>query len=161
MWLDKEGIVCYNGYVGRNKMTHWLSRLWILLNNRIAEPIHAHIRKVLNVPSRSELQEQESRMAWAQSTFLQHVESAEAMLSRREQALNRKAYLIENKLQDLHRLEERIGRLHTEAESVASQVTVTASDAVVQLRQVIELLRDIKKGQKDLQKSNVKEEKEA
>ena len=122
----------------------WFQKVLTFLNNRIAEPIHAHIRKVLDVPSNAELLVTERYMANTQSNFLHTVETVEAMLEGREQALHRTMTRIESKLHDMQELDKRVLSLHSEAERVAGSVTVAASDAVVALAQIQDLLREVK-----------------
>lgn len=130
----------------------WLSRIWLFFNNRVAEPIHAHIRRVLNVPSWQELDARELRLRHAESTFLFHVESAEKMLLGREEAIHRLMTQFENRTQSVEgridSLRSQAVTLYQEAEHVASEVTITASDATVQLSQVIQLLQQVREYEK-------------
>lgn len=130
----------------------WLSRIWLFFNNRVAEPIHAHIRRVLNVPSWQELDARELRLQHAESTFLFHVESAEKMLLGREEAIHRLMTQFENRTRAgedrIDSLREQATKLYHEAEHVASEVTIAASDATVQLSQVMQLLRQVQEYEK-------------
>jgi Na+/phosphate symporter len=131
--------------------SNWWYRFRLFFNNRIAEPIHAHIRKVLDVPSHAELIEYELRLNHARSTFLQSVETAEEMLLGREEALHRFMTQVDSKLSNLkemdvrvRRREESAARIQSSMEEAASKTTLAIYDASERLLQVQDLLRKIK-----------------
>jgi len=134
---------------------NWLNRLWLFFNNRVAEPIHAHIRRVLNVPSWQELEHKKQSILFAESEFLKHVEEAESRLAERENRVSVLLAQADNAVWEARRTVERlqgiessVKRLYSEAEHVASEVTVAASDATVQLSQIIRLLRQVQEYEK-------------